>query len=185
MTYTDRSSPRWYGIEFKPGSAAAIVTSLASKSIEVFYPTYVLRKQWSDRIGKITKALFPGYLFARFALENRMQVLMTPGVKRILGIGSRPVSVPEEEIASVKSIVESRLPLQTCPYLPSGAPVVIERGPLAGTRGVLRQDQGACWRVVVSVQMLQQSVSVDVDPIWLKPINAVVSAARFAAGATG
>ena len=94
MTYTDRSLLRWYGVEFKPGSAAAIVTSLASKSIEAFYPTYLLRKQWRQRVGKITKALFPGYLFARFALEQRIKVLMTPGVKRILGIGSKPVPVP-------------------------------------------------------------------------------------------
>ena len=171
MDRTDMHSAHWYALEVRPRPSAPIPDQLRQKGLDVFNPTYTEHRPWADRIGTVTKPLFPGYLFARFPLERRMPVLMTPGVKQILGIGKQPVPVPDEELASVRAMVDSRLPLQSCEFLMAGTRVIAVRGPLAGARGVLVRHCGTSLRVVVSIELIQRSISAEVDQSWIEPAD--------------
>jgi hypothetical protein len=51
--------------------------------------------------------------------------------------------------------------------------VAIERGPLAGLRGVVLRDQDS-WRVVVSVEALDRSLAVEVDRDMIFPESSVM-----------
>jgi transcription antitermination factor NusG len=181
MVNYDASPERWYALEIKPILADSLTTILCNKGFEVFHPTYVTQRIWCDRMGEVRVPLFRGYLFSRFDLQRRMPIVTTPGVKRVLGIGKQPIPVPDEEISRIRAVVASRLPVQPCAYLAVGTNVVVERGPLAGTLGVLLRYGRQC-RVVISVELIQRSVAVEIDENWIRPIelgNAVTAADAY------
>ena len=55
------------------------------------------------------------------------------------------------------------------PYLKVGQRVRIEEGSLAGIEGLLIQERGKD-RLIVSVHLLQRSVSVEIDRDSIRPI---------------
>ncbi len=138
-------------------------SELSQRGIETWVPLCHVRHKWSDRIKIIDQPIFPGYLFSRFLLRDRIRVLEAPGVKQILGIGATPVSISQSEIDNLKTLVNAKPLLVAWPYLRAGQRVRIDRGPLAGVEGfVMRAEQGEL-RIVVSVDLLQRSVAAQID----------------------
>jgi transcription antitermination factor NusG len=128
----------------------------------VFAPVYLSKRRWSDRVKQLELPLFPGYVFCRFRSDQRLTVLTTPGIASIVGFGSVPAPVSDEEIASVRAITQSGLPYGPWPYVRIGDCVRIDTGCMRGMRGTLvrlRDD----FRVVVNVELLQRSVAVEID----------------------
>lgn len=162
---------RWYAVETKTRLESTVQALLANKGFEVFLPTCKVRRQWSDRIKTLECALFPGYLFSRLADGQRtLPILSTPYVRGIVGFGGRPLPVPEQEIAAVRAIVDSGLPAGPWPFLQAGQRVRITHGPLAELEGILVVIKKQ-HRLVVSVDMLQRSVAVEVDSAWVEPLR--------------
>ena len=114
--------------------------------------------------------LFPGYVFGKFSIDERVRVLRTPGIARIVGFAGTPAAVPDREIADVRAALESNLPLGPWPYLRTGDRVRIEDGPLRGVEGTLLRQSGKL-RLVLSVEMLQRSVAVEIDPDSVDPVR--------------
>jgi transcription antitermination factor NusG len=157
----------WFALSVRPRQEYQVESCLSHKGYEVFVPTYQSRRSWSDRIKTLELPLFPGYVFCRFRLEDRAApVVTTPGVTRILGIGSVPQPVNAEEIKAIQLIVKSRLRTGPWPYMREGTRVYIRGGPLAGIEGVVASLKSQT-HLVVSVTLLCRSVSVEVDPAWL------------------
>jgi len=160
----------WYALQVRPRFEKAIASTLLSKGYEGFLPLYRHRSRWSDRMKEVQLPLFTGYLFCRLDLNRRLPVLITPGVMHIVGIGKIPHPVDEFEIAALQSIVVSGLQAEPRSYLSIGERVRIELGPLAGTEGILTSLKGSS-RLVVSVNLLQRSVSVEIDESWVVPVD--------------
>jgi transcription antitermination factor NusG len=106
--------------------------------------------------------LFPGYVFVHLALRERLRVLQVPGVARLVGFDGHPVAVPEEEVTRIREFLERGLRAEPHPYLTVGRRVRLRSGPLAGTEGFLLRRKGN-FRVVVSMELIQRAVAVDVD----------------------
>ena len=160
----------WYALQVRPRFEKIIASTLLNKGYEGFLPLYRHRSRWSDRMKEVQLPLFPGYLFCRLDLNHRLPVMVTPGVMHIVGIGSTPHPVEEDEIASLQSIVISGLQPEPRSYLNIGERVRVEIGPLSGTEGILLSLKGST-RLVVSVSLLQRSVSVEVDESWVVPVD--------------
>jgi transcription antitermination factor NusG len=112
--------------------------------------------------------LFPGYVFCRFDTLAKLQVLTSPAVRSVVSLGRDPVPVDETEIAGIQALVASGKPVAICPYLRVGEYVRIQHGLFASVRGVILRAQEN-WRVVVSVEALGCSVSVEVDADQVLP----------------
>jgi transcription antitermination factor NusG len=89
-------------------------------------------------------------------------------VRGIVSRGRDPLAVDDAEIASLRAVLATGRPVEVCPYLRAGEAVRIAAGPLAGVRGVILRARGH-WRVVVGVEALGSSVSVEVDACQLLP----------------
>ncbi len=152
----------WYALTVKPRHEAVAAFSLRQKGLEDFSPTYCARRRWSDRIKEVELNLFPGYIFCRFSYAQRLQVLNTPQVLSIVGFGKTMAPLEEAEIMMVRAIVVSGRPARPWPYLKVGQQVRIENGCLAGLTGTLVRERDVS-RVVVSVDLLQRSVAVEID----------------------
>lgn len=115
--------------------------------------------------------MFPGYVFARFEYPaRRVPVLRVAGVKSIIGFGHTPIPLAEEEIGTIRTLVNSTFPVRPWPFLRAGQRVQIEHGPLRGVEGVILEQKDE-WRMVVSVELLQRSVSVLLDRSVMKGIS--------------
>jgi transcription termination/antitermination protein NusG len=134
-----------------------------------FHPFVPRVESWARRNGSrraVRVPLFPGYLFLNDALDKarHVEVRRVHGVVAILGEGwERPAVVPEAEIEAIRKLAEARVPALLHPYLKEGRRVRIASGPLAGVEGILvrvRADKGL---LVLSVDLLQRSVAVEVD----------------------
>jgi transcription antitermination factor NusG len=99
----------------------------------------------------------------------RLPVLTIPGVVGLVGFGKIPTPVPDHEIEHVRTMVQSGLLVTPWPFLEIGQRVLIERGPLAGVEGILQEVKGK-FRLVVSIPLLQRSVSTEIDRNWVRPL---------------
>src|SRR5450759_4877128 len=164
------STLQWYALQVqtKLGSIASV--ALRGKGYEEFLPLYRSQRRWSDRVKQLDLPLFPGYLFCRLDVQDRLlPVLTTPGVISIVGAGKTPIPVAEEEISGIRAILRSGLAAQPWPFLDVGSRVYIEAGPLAGLEGIITTIDKHC-RLVVSVSLLQRSVAVKIERDWARPV---------------
>jgi len=162
--------PNWYAIQTRSRHEKVVRDQLDAKSITHLLPLWRKRSIWKDRVKFVEVPLFSGYLFGYFALRDRIPVLETVGVARLVGINGKAVPIPEEQIAAVRTLMEHRLPCSPYPYLVEGMRVRIKSGLLAGTEGILiaKKQQH---RLVISVDLIQQAVAVDVDSAEVEPLD--------------
>ena len=153
---------QWYAIWTRSRHEKMVREQLARKSIEVFLPTIAKWSRWKDRKKKIDWPLFPGYCFARFDARNRLPVLTCDGVVQIVGIEGVPSPIPDYEVEGIRQLVESELSYDPCPLVKEGEMVKVVSGPLKGVVGRLVR-KGAHARLVLSVDLIGQAVSVEVD----------------------
>jgi transcription antitermination factor NusG len=162
--------PYWYAIQTRSRHEKVVRDQLAARSITHLLPLWRKRSIWKDRIKLVDVPLFSGYLFSYFALQDKLAVLETIGVIRIVGISGRPMPIPEEQITAVRSMMEHHLPCSPYPYLVEGMRVRIKRGLLAGAEGILIARKQK-YRLIISVDLIQQSVAVDVDSAEVEPLE--------------
>jgi len=167
----------WYAVSVRSNFERIVAQSLNQKGYRILLPTYSTMRRWSDRTKSVECALFPGYLFCQMDLQQRVPLLNTAGVVSILGIGRYPIPVHDSEIEAIQQIVASGLPMAPWPFLKAGQVVLISQGPLAGVEGIVVTEKNQS-RLVVSVQMLQRSLTVEIDRHWAEPIPQDCRAAR-------
>lgn len=160
----------WYALRVRARHEKQVMKCLESKGIETFLPLYLARRRWSDRVQAVELPLFDGYVFCHTDVQQRLPVLVTPGVIHFVGVGKMPVAVDEHEIHAIQTVVKSASPASPWPFLREGDLVRVDGGPLRNLEGILvrthREDQ-----VVVSVTLLQRSVAVRVEREWITPIR--------------
>lgn len=153
----------WYALTVKHQHEKQVAEGLRQRGLEALLPLYRARRRWSDRIKELELPLFAGYVFCRFPFAHRLPVLNTPGVGGIVVLGRRPTPVADQEIADIRTVIASKLPLEPWPHLRAGDVVRIDEGPLRGLEGTLLRVNDA-YRVVVGVELLQRSIAVHLDP---------------------
>lgn len=152
----------WYALYTVVRHEKTVNSALAQKDIETFLPFREITSQWKDRRKRIQLPLFPGYLFVNMLLQEMWTVLNTRGVVKILGVNGSPIPVPVEQICTIKRLLESNLKYDHYPYFSQGKEVVVVNGPLQGIRGRILERRGN-YRLILSVDIIQRSVSVEVD----------------------
>ena len=161
-------SHQWFALNAKLRYEDFVAKQLRSKGYEVLLPVYTSRRRWSDRVKQLELPLFPGYLFCRFDVMDRMPILTTPGMLQIVGFGRTPIPVDEAEIAAIQTALASNLDREPWPYSQIGQKVRVECGPMRGIEGTLVTIKGG-HRLVLAVTILQRSVAVEVSSAWVTP----------------
>ncbi|MCU1335363.1 MAG: transcriptional activator RfaH [Bryobacterales bacterium] len=153
---------RWYALTVQYQHERQTEKALQSKGLETLVPLYRSRRQWSDRVKDVDLPLFAGYVLCHFDLSERIRVLDTPGVAKIVGFGGTMTALDDLEIAGIQQLLALNLPLAPWPYLKAGDRVRVEHGPMRGLEGTLLRTKDAL-RLVVGVELLQRSIAVELD----------------------
>lgn len=162
---------RWYAAYTSANHEKRVALQLRQRSVEHFLPVYESLRQWKDRRVKLELPLFPGYVFVRLALRDRLQVLQIPSVVRLVGFNGVPTPLADEEVTSLRHALMEGLRAEPHPYLKVGRRVRIVAGPLAGREGILKRWKGD-FRVFLSIELIQRSILVEVDAASVVPLHA-------------
>src|SRR5262245_5373057 len=162
------SQAHWFAIWTRARHEQVVRGQIETKGFDAFLPTLPKWSRWKDRKKKIDWPLFPGYCFARFDPQDRLTILKCSGVASIVSFNGEIAPIPDVEISSIRTLVESDLRYDPCPLIQEGTMVEVVHGPLKGVIGRL-QRKGAHARLVLAVDLIGQAVSVEVDAADVKP----------------
>ena len=157
---------RWYAVWTRSQCEAKVETLLRQKRLETFLPRVEVPSRRRDRRTILETPLFPGYLFLRFSADRRayLSVANTEGVVRILGDGWDHLHpVADEQVEAVRRLVIAGNGARPVPWIRVGDRVRIAAGPLAGLEGFVQGWRAGRATFVVSVDLLQRSVGVEVE----------------------
>jgi transcriptional antiterminator NusG len=164
----EREGAEWFAIWTRSRHEQMVRDQLQRKRIEAFLPTITRWSRWKDRKKKIDWPLFPGYCFARFDPVDALPILKCTGVVNIVSFDGKPAAIPEIELDSIRLLVGSELQYDPCPMIHEGMMVSVVHGPLKGVVGRLVRKDAAKARLVLSVDLIGQAVSVEVDAADVK-----------------
>jgi transcriptional antiterminator RfaH len=126
------SSPlRWFCLRSQPKREHVAAANLHDRvAVEVFAPR--IRAMHSTRRGimvNATEALFPGYLFARFAYPDQVRhVMSTNGVTGVVAFGGQPPAIADNIIDCLRREVALAERSPIAPVLEEGSWVRILSG---------------------------------------------------------
>lgn len=164
---------RWYALHTRSRFEHVVYEGLTGKAFEAFYPRVQVMSRRKDRRLKIKVPILPGYVFARTDLnpEEHINILKTTGVVRIVGFDGKPVPAEDREISSLMILDGTDRTVQNRAFVNRGDLVMIMEGPFKGLVGFYVRHKGKTGRVVVSIELLQRSLSVEVDDWALERVG--------------
>jgi transcription antitermination factor NusG len=165
----NHEDPHWYAARTRPNHEKRVAERMVQRNIEHLLPLYTSLRQWKDRKVSVSMPLFPGYLFVRFFLSGRLAVLEVPGIAGLVGIGSQPAPLADEEIRAIQDCLNLESRIAPHPYLAIGNRARVRSGPFQGIEGIIVRSSSRT-RFVISFSLIQRSVTLEIDQIELEPL---------------
>lgn len=167
---TQDANSAWYAVYTRHQHEKNVARALTGKGFEAFLPLYTTIHRWKDRDKQLSLPLFPCYVFLRSPMDRWQPILTIPGVHSVLGFGGKRSMIPDAQLEAVRKMVASPLHAEPHPFLMCGDRVQLKAGPLQGLEGILLRKRSV-WKLVVSVEMLQRSVAVEVDASMVERVS--------------
>jgi transcription antitermination factor NusG len=170
-------TPCWYVAYTYPRHERAVADQLERRSVEAFLPTFTQMSQWKDRRVKLELPLFPGYVFTRIAAGERVKILSIPSVIRMLSHRGSLAPVSDDEIDTIRLFTTQGAKLRPHRYITVGDLVRVREGVFEGVQGIVVRENNGC-KLVVSIDLIQQSVSMEIDADSLEYVGPSSGAAH-------
>lgn len=154
--------PHWYAISTRARHEKKVFENLVKKGVITYLPLQTFYRRWSDRHKKVHEPLFSCYIFAKINLNERLKVLQTDGVVRLVSFNGIPATIPDSQIDAIRTVLENKRTIEKADYLTPGQKIEVIYGPLKGIRGVLAQIKNQ-QRLVIRLDSIMQAISVDID----------------------
>ena len=154
-------TPNWCVAYTVPRHEKAVAIRLSSQEIISFLPLYSEVRCWGRRRLQVELPLFPGYVFVRMLLADKIRVLSQPGVIRLLAVNGHMAVVPDNEIQSLQSSLAT-WKATPFPFLASGKKVRIKSGPFAGFVGTILRRNGKR-KLLITLELIQSAMLLDLD----------------------
>lgn len=153
--------PNWYAAYTKPRHEKNVAAQLGLREVETYLPLYRAIHNWNGRKAEVDLPLFPGYVFVKVPLTERVRVLEQPGVVRLVGVNGKATALPDEEMELLRSSL-AFCKAEPYPFMVAGEKVRIRTGPMAGFEGKILRRKGKV-RLVVSLDLIQRSIVLELD----------------------
>jgi transcription antitermination factor NusG len=154
--------PRWYAAYTSANHEKRVAEQLTVRSVEHFLPLYRSVRRWKDRRVELDMPLFPGYVFVRMAIRDRLQVLKIPGVATIVGFNGQPSALPDAEVEGLKKGLACGVRAEPYLFLTVGRRVRVKAGPLEGLEGIVIRRKNRL-RLVISLDLIHRAAAVEVE----------------------
>jgi transcription antitermination factor NusG len=173
LDHDSAAAAQWFAVWTRSQCETKVEDALRKRGLEVYLPRTRRPSRRRDRRVMLHQPLFPGYVFLRFApsRDRYLRVASIDGVVRILGERWDTLwPIPGEQVEAVHRVVTDCAGARSVPWLRVGDRALIVAGPLVGLEGLVRDWRPGRAMFVVSVDLLQRSVAVEIDPLALDRI---------------
>ena len=153
--------PNWYAAYTKPRHEKNVASQLGMREVETYLPLYRTIHNWNGRKAEVDLPLFPGYVFVKVPVTERVRVLEQPGVVRLVGVNGKATPLPDDEIEQLRSSL-AFCKAEPYPFMVPGEKVRIRTGPMAGFEGKILRRKGKL-RLLVSLDLIQSSIVIELD----------------------
>jgi transcription antitermination factor NusG len=167
----DADVKRWFALQTRARHEKVVVQRLSDRGVTTFLPLVRQVHRWSDRLKTVDLPLFGCYVFAKLPPrdDERLRVLLVDGVMKFVGPRGQGIPIPEEQIDTIRTLVDEQLPYCYHPFLNIGQRVRIRSGALDGVEGILVSRIGER-TLVVSLDAIQRSLAVRIEGYDVEPI---------------
>src|SRR3954453_5495817 len=148
----DVSNLHWYAVYTRVHQERRVAEKLKNQELRTFLPLYS-KLHRGKKEAAIELPLFTGYVFVQFCAQERIRVLTTSGVCKIVGRGSNPEPLPDAEVDGLMQASTAKLMTRPHGQLQVGRKVRIKAGPFEGIEGVLTRHKGQ-FRAVISLSAI-------------------------------
>ena len=156
------SDKKWFVIYTKPRWEKKVDATLLKKGIESWCPLNKIQKQWTDRKKIIEEPIFKSYVFVRINEQERLDVLMTPGVLNFIYYLKKPAIIRDEDIDVIKRYLmldDTKIEIVSATGFKENTKVKVSHGVFIEAEGtVLRSGKK---RVYVQIESLGQIMVVE------------------------
>lgn len=154
----------WYALLTQARHEKIVAQRLRERGVSVFLPLLTQVHRWSDRKKTVELPLFSCYVFAKLlpTSEGRLIALRVDGVFSLVGKPGEGTPIPNEQIDTVRRVIEERIPWQSHTFLQIGQRVRIRSGALEGIEGILVSRHGES-TLIVSIDAIQRSLAVRIE----------------------
>ena len=163
--------PQWVAVYVRSRSEKRVAELMQRVGVENYLPIVSRLHKWSDRYKMVDEPLFKSYVFAKIKKSEVSIVREIDGVVEIVGFGGEIVTVPEEQIATIKSMVDANqeLSVMQSDALQKGVRVKIVDGVFSGREGLLISDckEG---NFAVRIDAIGLSLVTQIDRLLLQPV---------------
>jgi transcription antitermination factor NusG len=162
---------KWYAVYTRSRFEKKTARWLTEQGIEAYVPLQRVVRQWSDRRKLVLEPAIPSYVFVHIDHRLYYKVLETPGVVRYVFFDGKPAVVRDEEIDTLKRVMDSDLEVECLPDdLQPGMQVRIIQGPLTGIEGEFVEYMGK-QKVALRIEAIRQVMMVTLAPQMLEPLK--------------
>lgn len=163
---------KWYALHTRSRFEQKVYDGLCGKSLDAFLPKIQVMSRRKDRRKKIFVPMLPGYVFVRSELQadEHLHILKTVGVVRMISFKGKPAPANEDEISSLMILDGTDRTVQNRAFMKKGDRVVITEGPLKGLTGFYIHHKGQTHKVVVSIELLNRSLEVEIGDWALEKV---------------
>jgi transcriptional antiterminator RfaH len=157
----------WYVVYSKPHKEEQAQFHLRMKNLDVFFPRLDLVRVAEKR--KRVIPLFPNYLFVRIHLPTEFHyVSWSPGVKRIVSFGDRPIPLDERVVDFLRQQTDPEGVIRARSQLRPGQEVEIRGGPFDGLIAIIQDPPDAKGRVKILLTLLSRQITVKLGVEFIK-----------------
>ena len=153
---TDKA--KWYVLHVRPRCEKKMAEYAAARGLEYYLPLRKDTKIYQRRRVTVEKPVFTGYVFIVFDDEQRLTVLKSNQIVRILDVTDQARLI--HELAQIRMALGVDPTLGACEAFRKGRHVRIKGGPFMGLEGVVATVRGQA-RVLLNVEMIGQAVAVE------------------------
>jgi transcription antitermination factor NusG len=162
---------KWYAVYTRSRFEKKAARWLTEQGIEAYVPLQRVMRQWSDRRKLVLEPAIPSYVFVHIDHRLYYKVLETPGVVRYVFFDGKPAVVRDEEIDTLKRVMDSDLEVECLPDdLQPGTQVRIVQGPLTGIEGEFVEYMGK-QKVALRIEAIRQVMMVTLSPQVLEVLR--------------
>ncbi len=158
---------QWIVVRTRPRCEKKLEEVCGLKLMSVYLPLSAKTHSYGGRERTFSSPLFPGYVFSLVNPDQFRWIQQNRFTARILRTGDQVILLLE--LKAIRTALLADEVVQVFPFLTKGRPIRVVSGPLRGTEGVVKRLKGKT-RVVVNVELIQQSVEIEVESHQLAPL---------------
>ncbi len=171
--HLDDNVSKWFAVRTNFKHEKHVAKKLKEVGISVYLPLVTKIQQYTRKVKKYEIPLISNYVFVKIKKTEYVNVLQTQGVLGFIKVGKNLISIPEDEINTLKKVMGEKNKIDVFPIdrrKTIGRTVEIVSGYLTGIKGKIVEVSNKKM-FLVELQNIGYTLSMEISSNDLKLID--------------